>query len=115
MYNLSRLKTVAAVATFLVASAISTTAASANPFNPFEALFGPQREPVTAPAYANPQDDANELRGDLRRQIVNYRTVRRPAPSSSTRRTPISIWCCPAARRCVTASAWAAKASPGRA
>jgi lipoprotein-anchoring transpeptidase ErfK/SrfK len=78
MYNLSRLKTVAAVATFLVASAISTTAASANPFNPFEALFGPQREPVTAPAYANPQDDANELRGDLRRQIVNYRTSEAP-------------------------------------
>ena len=32
MYNLSRLKTVAAVAIFVAAS---TTAVSANPFNPF--------------------------------------------------------------------------------
>jgi lipoprotein-anchoring transpeptidase ErfK/SrfK len=76
MYNFTRLKTVAAVAALLVASA--TTAASANPFNPFEALFSPQRPPVTAPAYANPQDDASELRGDLRRQIVNYRTSEAP-------------------------------------
>jgi lipoprotein-anchoring transpeptidase ErfK/SrfK len=76
MYNFTRLKTVAAVAALLVASA--TTAASANPFNPFEALFGPQRPPVSAPAYANPQDDASELRGDLRRQIINYRTSEAP-------------------------------------
>jgi lipoprotein-anchoring transpeptidase ErfK/SrfK len=76
MYNLSRLKTVAAVASFLVASAIST--ASANPFNPFEALFGPQREAVPAPAYANPQDDVKEPREDLRRQIVSYRTNEAP-------------------------------------
>ena len=75
MYNFTRLKTVAAVAAILVASA---TAASANPFNPFEALFGPQREPVAAPAYANPQDDAGELRGELRRQIVDYRTSEAP-------------------------------------
>ena len=56
MYNLSRLKTVAAVAMFVAASALSTTAASANPFNPFEALFSPpqQQDPVPAPAYANP-------------------------------------------------------------
>jgi lipoprotein-anchoring transpeptidase ErfK/SrfK len=78
MYNLSRLKTVGAVATFLVASAISITAASANPFNPFEALFGPHREAVAAPAYANPQDDAKEPREDLRRQIVSYRTNEAP-------------------------------------
>jgi lipoprotein-anchoring transpeptidase ErfK/SrfK len=76
MHNFTRLKTVAAVAAILVASA--TTAASANPFNPFEALFGPQREPVAAPAYANPQDDAGELRGELRRQIVDYRTSEAP-------------------------------------
>jgi lipoprotein-anchoring transpeptidase ErfK/SrfK len=76
MYNLYRLKTVAAVATFLVASAIST--ASANPFNPFEALFGPHREAVPAPAYANPQDDVKEPREDLRRQIVSYRTSEAP-------------------------------------
>src|SRR5256884_2661392 len=75
MYNLSRLKTVAAVAIFVAAS---TTAVSANPFNPFEALFGLQREPVTAPAYANPQDDEKALRGDLHRQIVSYRTSEAP-------------------------------------
>ena len=76
MYNFTRLKTVAAVAVLVLASA--TTAASANPFNPFEALFGPQREPVTAPAYANPQDGASELRGELHRQIVDYRTSETP-------------------------------------
>src|SRR5262245_28364263 len=78
MYNITRLKTVAAVATFLAATAIFTSAAAANPFNPFEALFGPQREPVPAPAYANPQDDANEPRDELRRQVVNYRTSEAP-------------------------------------
>jgi lipoprotein-anchoring transpeptidase ErfK/SrfK len=78
MYNFARLKTAAAVAAFVAASAISTTAASANPFNPFEALFGPHREPVTAPAYANPQDDAADPRTELQRQIVNYRTSEAP-------------------------------------
>ena len=78
MYNFARLKTAAAVAAFVAASAISTTAASANPFNPFEALFGPHREPVTAPAYANPQDDAADPRSELQRQIVNYRTSEAP-------------------------------------
>jgi lipoprotein-anchoring transpeptidase ErfK/SrfK len=76
MYNFTRLKTVVAVAALVLASA--TTAASANPFNPFEVLFGPQREPVTAPAYANPQDGASELRGELHRQIVDYRTSETP-------------------------------------
>jgi lipoprotein-anchoring transpeptidase ErfK/SrfK len=78
MYNLSRRKTVIAVATLVAASAMSITAASADPFNPFEALFGPHREPVTAPAYANPQEDAKELRADLQRQVVNYRTSEAP-------------------------------------
>jgi len=78
MYNFARLKTAAAVAAFVAASAISTTAASANPFNPFEALFGPHREPVRAPAYANPQDDAADPRSELQRQIVNYRTSEAP-------------------------------------
>jgi len=78
MYNFARLKTAAAVAAFVAASAISTTAASANPFNPFEALFGPHREPVTAPAYANPQEDAADPRSELRRQIVDYRTSEAP-------------------------------------
>jgi lipoprotein-anchoring transpeptidase ErfK/SrfK len=78
MYNFARLKTAAAVAAFVAASAISTTAASANQFNPFEALFGPHREPVTAPAYANPQEDATDPRSELRRQIVDYRTSEAP-------------------------------------
>ena len=78
MYNLSRRKTGVAVATLFAASAMSISAASADPFNPFEALFGPHREPVTAPAYANPQEDAKELRADLQRQVVNYRTSEAP-------------------------------------
>src|SRR5215468_10675487 len=78
MYNMIRLKTVTAVATLVAATAIFTSAASANPFNPFEAFFGPQREPVTAPAYANPQEDASDPRDELRRQIVNYRTSEAP-------------------------------------
>jgi lipoprotein-anchoring transpeptidase ErfK/SrfK len=87
MYNLSRLKTVAAVAIFLATSALSTTAASANPFNPFEALFAPQQQqPVTAPAYANPQDDGGDLRGELRRQIVDYSS--REAPGTIIIDTP---------------------------
>jgi hypothetical protein len=46
-------------------TAISTTAASGNPFNLFEALFDPHRQPLTAPAYAEPQDDGTELRADV--------------------------------------------------
>jgi len=49
MKKLSGLKTVAAIATFVAATAISTSAL-ANPFNPFEALFGHHRGPVAAPA-----------------------------------------------------------------
>ena len=41
MYNITCLKTVTAVATLIAAIVIFTSAASANPFNPFEALFGP--------------------------------------------------------------------------
>ena len=41
--------------------------------------------------------------------------ARRPAPSSSIRRTPISTTCSAAAARSATASASAATASPGRA
>ena len=65
MKKLSGLKTVAAIATFVAATAISTSAL-ANPFNPFEALFGPHREPVAAPAYANPVDDGAQ-RSEFRR------------------------------------------------
>jgi lipoprotein-anchoring transpeptidase ErfK/SrfK len=72
MNNYSRFAAVAAIA--IAATSISTAAFA----NPFEALFGPHREPITTPAYANPNDDATELRADLKRQIVNYRTTEAP-------------------------------------
>src|SRR5262249_9195114 len=68
----------AAAAVALVAATAFSTAASANPFNPFEALFAPPRPQVTAPAYANPNEDAGEVRSDLRRQVVDYRTSEAP-------------------------------------
>src|SRR5215472_14905190 len=78
MYNFTRLKTVTAVSSPPGATGIFTSAASANPLNPFEVLFGPQREPIAAPAYANPQEDATDPRDDLRRQVVNYRSSEAP-------------------------------------
>jgi lipoprotein-anchoring transpeptidase ErfK/SrfK len=72
MNNYSRFAAVAAIA--IAATAISTAASA----NPFEALFGPHREPITTPAYANPNDDGSEVRADLKRQIVNYRTTEAP-------------------------------------
>jgi lipoprotein-anchoring transpeptidase ErfK/SrfK len=72
------LKVAAAVVTIVAATAISTSV-SANPLNPFEALFGPLRPQVQAPAYAAPTEDTkDELRADLRRQVVNYRTSEAP-------------------------------------
>jgi lipoprotein-anchoring transpeptidase ErfK/SrfK len=73
------LKVAAAVVTIVSATAISTSA-SANPLNPFEALFGPLRPQVEAPAYAAPTEDAKDtdLRAELRRQVVNYRTSEAP-------------------------------------
>ncbi len=73
MNNFCRFAATAAIATFAVGASISTASA-----NPFEALFGQHRQPVTAPAYANPQDDGGEVRADLKRQIVNYRTSEAP-------------------------------------
>jgi lipoprotein-anchoring transpeptidase ErfK/SrfK len=72
-----RLKAAATVVTIVAATAISTSA-SANPFNPFEALFGPMRPQVSAPAYANPTEDTTQPRADLRRQVVDYRTSEAP-------------------------------------
>ena len=79
MITISRVKTVVAVATFVAATAVSTTAFAANPF---EALFGIQPQPqvpqqATAyadpnTAYADPNEDDGELRADLRRQVVSY-------------------------------------------
>jgi lipoprotein-anchoring transpeptidase ErfK/SrfK len=77
MITQSRLKVAAAIVSVVAATAIATTA-SANPLNPFEALFGPLRPQVTAPAYANPSEDAKELRSDLQRQVVDYRTSEAP-------------------------------------
>src|SRR5262245_28291610 len=74
------LKVAAAVVAIAAATAISTSA-SADPVNPFEALFGPLRPQVQAPAYAAPAEDAKDsdlLRADLRRQVVNYRTSEAP-------------------------------------
>jgi lipoprotein-anchoring transpeptidase ErfK/SrfK len=72
MNNYSRFAAVASIA--IAATGISTTASA----NPFEALFGPHREPIATPAYANPNDDGVELRSDLKRQVVNYRTTEAP-------------------------------------
>src|SRR5215467_10857222 len=65
--NILSLKTAAAVATFVAATVIATTA-SANPFD----FFSANREGVQAPAYANPNVDQSEVRADLRRQVVSY-------------------------------------------
>jgi lipoprotein-anchoring transpeptidase ErfK/SrfK len=73
------LKVAAAIFTIAATTAISTSA-SADPVNPFEALFGPLRPQVQAPAYAAPAEDAkdSDLRAELRRQVVNYRTSEAP-------------------------------------
>ena len=73
MNNIFRLDT--AVAIVVAATAFSATAAA----NPFEAIFGQQqRLPSQATAYANPNEDGSELRSDLRRQVVSYRTNEAP-------------------------------------
>jgi len=76
MNNIARFKAVAALATLAAATVFSTSSSA----NPFEALFG-RLEPMPAPAYAyaNPsEEDTSELRADLRRQVVNYRTNEAP-------------------------------------
>jgi lipoprotein-anchoring transpeptidase ErfK/SrfK len=73
MNGFARIKT--AVATLVVASAVSSTACA----NPLEALFGPLRpQPMHAYAYANPHDDGREVRSDLGRRVVPYRTTEAP-------------------------------------
>jgi len=75
MYNIFRRKAVAVLATLVAATAISTTAVSANPFE----FFGNSNyQPVQAPAYADPNEDSSEMRADLKRQIVSYRTNEAP-------------------------------------
>jgi lipoprotein-anchoring transpeptidase ErfK/SrfK len=77
MYNIFRRKAVAALATLAAATAISITTASANPF---EFLGNSNYQPIQAPApaYANPSEDSSEMRADLKRQIVSYRTNEAP-------------------------------------
>ena len=75
MYNIFRRKAVAALATLVAATAISATAVSANPF---EFLGNSNYQPIQAPAYANPSEDSSEMRADLKRQIVSYRTNEAP-------------------------------------
>ncbi|MCC6780012.1 MAG: L,D-transpeptidase [Hyphomicrobiales bacterium] len=71
MNNIFRLSAAVVVA----ATAFAATAAA----NPFEQIFGRQeRLPAQATAYANPNEDVSELRADLRRQIVSYRTNEAP-------------------------------------
>jgi lipoprotein-anchoring transpeptidase ErfK/SrfK len=72
--NIFNLKTAAAVATFIAATVISTTASA----NPFDFLNRGRQQPSQATAYANPNDDQSEVRADLRRQIVNYPTNEAP-------------------------------------
>ncbi len=71
----SKISAVTAVATI----AVATFAASASA-NPFEELFGrnSQRQAIQAPAYAPADEDAAPTRGDLRRQIVDYRSSEAP-------------------------------------
>jgi lipoprotein-anchoring transpeptidase ErfK/SrfK len=65
----------AALFALIAATAVGPAAAA----NPLEALFGPVRPQVRAHAYANPNDDGvREVRSDLRRQVVNYRTSEAP-------------------------------------
>jgi lipoprotein-anchoring transpeptidase ErfK/SrfK len=72
MHDCLRLRSVAAA--LLAATAVSTAASA----NPFEALFGPHRPQVQAHAYANPYEDGREVRYDMRRQLVSYRTGEAP-------------------------------------
>jgi lipoprotein-anchoring transpeptidase ErfK/SrfK len=78
MKTFRHLKAVAAVATVIAATALSTQALA----NPFEAIFGQAQQerqvPSQAYGYANPNDDTAEVRGDFRRQVVNYPTKEAP-------------------------------------
>src|SRR5262245_46961389 len=77
MNRLCRLSATAAVAS--IAASLTFSSASANPF---EALFGPHRPQAPEQAYAyapsSPTEEADEVRADLKRQIVSYRTNEAP-------------------------------------
>src|SRR5262245_31700014 len=77
MNKLCRLAATAAIAS--IAASLTFSNASANPF---EALFGPHRPQPPAQAYAYapsaPTEDTSEVRADLKRQIVSYRTNEAP-------------------------------------
>ena len=92
MIKHTRLKVAAAIVAIAAATAISTSA-SAQPFNPFEALFGPLRPQVSAPAYAAPAPSSDEaaLSSELQRQVVDYRTGEAPGTCSTRSRGDLSI------------------------
>jgi lipoprotein-anchoring transpeptidase ErfK/SrfK len=71
MNNFCRLAATTVVASLAATAFLSTACA-----NPFEAMFGPLRPPAPAQAYAyaNPIEGIGEVRGDLQRQVVDYRT-----------------------------------------
>src|SRR5947209_8510044 len=76
MNIISKISTVTAVATLLVATAASTASAGV-----FEDLFGQpnQRQPIQTPAYAPADDDVSTpQRANLRRQVVDYRSSEAP-------------------------------------
>ncbi|HEY1364545.1 MAG TPA: L,D-transpeptidase [Xanthobacteraceae bacterium] len=71
MNNFCRLAATTVVASLAATAFLSTACA-----NPFGAMFGPLRPPAPAQAYAyaNPSEGIGEVRGDLQRQVVDYRT-----------------------------------------
>jgi lipoprotein-anchoring transpeptidase ErfK/SrfK len=74
MQNTFSLKAVAAIATLVAATAITTTASA----NPFDFLNKSSQQPTQATAYADPNQDTTDVRADLRRQVVNYPTNEAP-------------------------------------
>jgi lipoprotein-anchoring transpeptidase ErfK/SrfK len=78
MKTFRHMKAVAAVATVIAATALSTQASA----NPFEQIFGQAQQerqvPSQAYAYANPNEDTAQVRSDFRRQVVNYPTKEAP-------------------------------------
>jgi len=87
--------------------------ASADPLPLYQlAMASPAQ---TAPRLQTAPSQGGVIAERLRRQLVNYATAKRRAPSLSTPPTPIFIWCWVTDRRCATASASAATALPGRA
>ena len=93
------------------AQTMSTTSIRVRP-QPFSST--PAAWPRSRPRSAGDRPE-KRLPPELRRTLVDYPPGSGRARSLSIRRAPTSIWCSETARRCVTASASAARASSGRA